>query len=82
MDASNNPYSSQNDNFPVPSGGQNPNCAPGQGHWAAHHPYTVTPAGSTHGFGVNDYDNVIYTSNTLRSDDPVFYGLVDARRPP
>ena len=42
----------------------------------------MTPAGSTHGFGVNDYDNVIYTSNTLRSDDPAFYGLADARRPP
>ena len=42
----------------------------------------MTPAGSTHGFGVNDYDNVIYTSNTLRSDDPAFYGLADVRRPP
>ena len=82
MDTSNNPYSSQNDNFPVPSGGQNPNRAPGQGHWAAHHPYTVTPAGSTHRFGVNDYNNVIYTSNTLQSDDTAFYGLADARRLP
>ena len=82
MDASNNPYSSQNNNFPVPSGGQNPNRAPGQGHWAAYQLYTATPAGSTHGFGVNDYDNVIYTSNTLRSDDPAFYGLADACRPP
>ena len=82
MDTSNNPYSSQNDNFPVPSGGQNPNCAPGQGHWAAHQPYTTTPAGSTHRFGVNDYDNMIYTSNTLQSDNPAFYGLADTCRPP
>ena len=82
MDMSNNPYSSQNDNFPVPSGGQNPNRAPGQGHWAAHQPYTTTPAGSTHRFGVNDYDNMIYTSNTLQSDDPTFYGLADTCRPP
>ena len=82
MDVSNNPYSLQNNNFPVPSGGQNPNRAPGQGHWAAHQPYTATPAGSTHGFGVNDYDNVIYTSNTLWSNDPAFYGLADTRRPP
>ena len=37
----------------------------------------VTPAGSTHGFGSNDYDNVIYTSNTLWSDDPAFYGPAD-----
>ena len=38
----------------------------------------MTPAGSTGGFGFNDYDNVIYTSNTLQSDNPAFYGLADA----
>ena len=74
---SDNHYSSQNNNFPVPSGGQNPNHTPGYNHWAPHQPHTAIPAGSSCGFGFNDYDNIIYTSNTLPSDDPAFYGLAD-----
>ena len=65
MDLSNNHYSTQNNNFPVPSSGQNPNSAPGHDHWTPHQSHIVTPTGSTHGFGSNDSDNVIYTSNTL-----------------
>ena len=81
MDPPNNHYSSQNDNFLVPSGGQNPNRAPGHDHWAPHQPHTATPAGSSRGFGFNDYDNIIYTSNTLQSDDPAFYGLAYFQSP-
>ena len=61
----------------MPSSGQNPNSSPGHDYWTPHQPHIVTPVGSTHGFGFNDYDNVIYTSNTLWSDDPAFYGLAD-----
>ena len=48
-------YSSQNENFPVPSDASR---TPGDGHWAPHQPYTAIPAGSTRGYRFKPCDGV------------------------